>query len=231
MAGRTKKTDETIENATIAENSEVIKSETKETNTEKADIDLLKQENERLRNQLEKFLNDGNKTNSEPEPEKKYVEINPLKPIKVISLTVGGINLKTSNSGNGKIFRFDKFGHPMTISYSDLQDVIAVNRSFIEDGSVYICDEDVIKNNYLDKYYEQFLTFDTINNILSFPTDQIVEMVANTTEAIQETIISLLVSKINNNEFVDMNKVTAIGQSCKTPCDIMGLALKKRSDQ
>ena len=53
-------------------------------------------------------------------------------------------------------------------------------------------------------------------------------MVSNTTETIQETIISLIVKKINNNEYVDMNKVDAIGKSCKTPCDISALALQKR---
>ena len=53
-------------------------------------------------------------------------------------------------------------------------------------------------------------------------------MVSNTTETIQETIISLIVKKINNNEYVDMNKVDAIGKSCKNPCDISTLALQKR---
>ena len=131
-------------------------------------------------------------------------------------------------NGSGKSFRFDKFGHSISITYSDLQDVIAVNRTFIEDGTVYICDADVVKNNYLDEYYNRFLTVEKITNILSFSKSDIVDMVSNTTETIQETIISLIVKKINNNEYVDMNKVEAIGKSCKTPCDIPTLALQKR---
>ena len=43
-----------------------------------------------------------------------------------------------------------------------------------------------------------------------------------------ETFSRSVVKKINNNEYVDMNKVEAIGKSCKTPCDIPTLALQKR---
>ena len=85
-----------------------------------------------------------------------------------------------------------------------------------------------MKNNYLDEYYNRFLTVEKITNILSFSKSDIVDMVSNTTETIQETIISLIVKKINNNEYVDMNKVEAIGKSCKIPCDIPTLALQKR---
>ena len=169
-----------------------------------------------------KIADDGNTD------EDDFVDINPLKPIKVISLSDGGVNLKTSNDGSAKKFRLDKFGHTATITYSDLQDVIATCRPFIEDGTVYICDKDVVRNNYLQEHYKHFLSVSTISNILSFPLDQIVEMVTNTTSAIQETIISLLVKKINNNEYVDMNKVDAIGKACTPKCDITALALQKR---
>ena len=96
-------------------------------------------------------------------------------------------------------------------------------------GTVYICNKDVVRNNYLEENYKHFLTVDTISNILSFNTEQIVDMVKNTTEPIQESIISLIVKKINNGENVDMNKVNAIGNACKTPCDIMALAVKLKA--
>lgn len=222
-------TEEKVENAT--ENKIVDNS---------ADVESLKKENAELKSQLQSILDklssletqkedtiSNTKTDIADEVE-NYKEINPLKPIKVVSLTDGGVSLKTNASGSGKIFRFDKFGHSLSITYSDLQDIIATDRSFIENGYVYICDEDVIRNNYLDDYYNKFLTVDNITNILSFSKNDIVDMVSNTTEAIQETIISLIVRKINNNEYVDMNKVDAIGKSCKTPCDISTLALRKR---
>lgn len=238
MAGRPKKV--VTENTTVENKVET----TTKTNTvdNSAEMDSLRKENEELKSQLQTILEKlstieekENTTVSENETVEDYEddvetykEINPLKPIKVVSLSDGGVSLRTNTNGSGKSFRFDKFGHSISITYSDLQDVIAVNRTFIEDGTVYICDADVVKNNYLDEYYNRFLTVEKITNILSFSKSDIVDMVSNTTETIQETIISLIVKKINNNEYVDMNKVEAIGKSCKTPCDIPTLALQKR---
>lgn len=199
------------------------------------ELEKLKKENEDLKSQLqlilEKLSNNEEKSSDNSissQEEVIYKEINPLRVINVVSLTDGGVSLRTAPNG-GKIFRFDKFGHSIPITYTDLQDIIATDRVFIEDGSVYICDKDVVKNNYLEDVYSKFLTVNTINNIFSFPTDKIVEMVSNTTETIQESIISIIVKKINNNEYVDMNKVDAIGKACKNPCDISALALQKRS--
>lgn len=238
MAGRPKKV--VTENTTVENKVET----TTKTNTvdNSAEMDSLRKENEELKSQLQMILEklstieekenttvSKNETVEDYEDDvETYKEINPLKPIKVVSLSDGGVSLRTNTNGSGKSFRFDKFGHSISITYSDLQDVIAVNRTFIEDGTVYICDADVVKNNYLDEYYNRFLTVEKITNILSFSKSDIVDMVSNTTETIQETIISLIVKKINNNEYVDMNKVEAIGKSCKTPCDIPTLALQKR---
>lgn len=238
MAGRPKKV--VTENTTI-ENKVETSTENK-TVDNSVEMDSLRKENEELKSQLQMILEklstiegkenttvSENKTVEDYEDDvETYKEINPLKPIKVVSLSDGGVSLRTNTNGSGKSFRFDKFGHSISITYSDLQDVIAVNRTFIEDGTVYICDADVVKNNYLDEYYNRFLTVEKITNILSFSKSDIVDMVSNTTETIQETIISLIVKKINNNEYVDMNKVDAIGKSCKTPCDISALALQKR---
>lgn len=229
MAGRPRKTIAEVPN-------EVMVSE--QTNAVTNDFSKLQKENEELKKQLQMVLNklsqeektvtsDDKDIAATPE-ENTYKEINPLKLINVISLSDGGVSLRTAPTG-GKIFRFDKFGHTIPITYTDLQDVIATNRAFIEDGTVYICDKDVVKNNYLEDVYSKFLTVEMINNIFSFSTEKIVEMVSNTTETLQESIISFIVKKINNNEYVDMNKVDAIGKACKNPCDISALALQKRS--
>jgi hypothetical protein len=157
-----------------------------------------------------------------------YKEINPMKPIKVISLSDGGVSLRTSTDGNGTSFRFNKFGQAKYIPYQELQNVISTDRNFIEDGVVYICDEEVVRNNYLEEAYSTFLTKNTIENILTFDIADITEMVSGTTQSIQETIVGLLVSKINNNEFVDMNKVSAIGKACKGDYDILSIAMQKK---
>ena len=232
MAGRPRKTE--LESSAADTNAN-----TKSENPDLVQLNLeeeLRQENIELKKQIELILQQLNQSKGdvssshvEEDPsEDGFVEINAMKPIRVVSLSDGGVNLKTSNGPGQKIFRLDKFGHSVTITYADLQDVIATCRSFIEDGTVYICNKNVVKNNYLDEFYKRFLTVDTISSILTFDKDRIVDMVKNTKVPIQETIISLICSKINKGESVDMNKVDAIGKACKTPCDIMALAMQKR---
>ena len=234
MAGRPRKVTTEVSNTDTSLTTVV-----KDTSSE---MEELKKENAELKEQMKLILeklNVGNEPKvTAPESENtsysydddegNFVEINPMKPIRVVSLSDGGVNLKTAKNG-GKVFRLDKFGHSTSITYSDLQDVIATCRPLIENGTVYICNKDVVRNNYLEENYKHFLTVDTISNILSFNTEQIVDMVKNTTESIQESIISLVVKKINNGENVDMNKVNAIGNACKTPCDIMALAVKLKA--
>lgn len=182
-------------------------------------INLLKSENESLKNNTVI-------SNDYDESEDDYIDISQNKPIKVISLFKGGLTLKTNHDGSGKTFRFDKYGHPRVIAYSDLQDCIAVGRTLIEEGYVYICDKDVVRNNYLEDYYKRFLTKEQIDGILTFSTEDIKGMIENTTRPIQETIILNIVEKINKDEFVDHNKVDLIGKCCG--CDIVALALEKR---
>lgn len=234
MAGRPRKVTTEVSNTDTS-----LTTVAKDTSSE---MEELKKENAELKEQMKLILeklNVGNEAKvTAPESENtsysydddegNFVEINPMKPIRVVSLSDGGVNLKTAKNG-GKVFRLDKFGHSTSITYSDLQDVIATCRPLIENGTVYICNKDVVRNNYLEENYKHFLTVDTISNILSFNTEQIVDMVKNTTEPIQESIISLVVKKINNGENVDMNKVNAIGNACKTPCDIMALAVKLKA--
>lgn len=243
MAPRKTTTSTTKKTATKTADASTSTTLTEESNgkvlVDAKEYEEMRTTNEVLQNQVElvlkkiqeleeKSIARSESIESDNEYSDEYVDINPLKPIKVISLSTGGVTLRTSPDGKGNVARFTKFGQPRFVTYQDLQNMITVDRSFIEEGMVYICDKDVVKNNYLEESYSKFLTKETIENILSFDVDKLEEMISSTTEAIQDTIISFVVEKINKNEYVDMNKVTVIGSSCTKPCDIMQLAMRKR---
>lgn len=191
-------------------------------------IGALKAENEELKNSKSEVKND---VSDDDSYEDDYIEISPNKPIRVISLFKGGLTLKTNQDGSGKNFRFDKYGHTRTIAYSDLQDCIAVTRNLIEEGYVYICDKDVVRNNYLEDYYKRFIKKEHIDGILNFSDEDIRGMIENTTRPIQETIILNIVEKINKNEYVNRDKADLIGKCCTPTCDIFALALQERVGQ
>lgn len=234
MAGRTAKT--------------AVVSDTNTTDALMKENEELKKSNENLQAMLDQILkklnaiDENNKTNAtdstdimqtdvelEDAFEKhEYVDIPATKPIMVICLTDGEVWLTTGR--NGKVFYFNGFGTRKSIPYSDLQDVIANNRTFIEEGVVYIADKDAVRNNYLEDNYKKFLTEKKINHILDFSNSEIQNMVKHTTKTIQDTIVSILVKKLNNGEYVDMNKVDIIGKACTPPCNIASLVLKQRAD-
>lgn len=144
--------------------------------------------------------------------------------ILVTSITTGGVNLKTSNDGSARHFRFEKLGQTIPIIYEHLINCINTDRWLFEDGLIYISDPNVIREQCLEDSYKKFLTPDTIENILDFDMNVIMEMITSTTPAIQETIIDLVVDKLNHGGSIDMNKVNAIGTACNV--NIMELASK-----
>lgn len=235
MAGRTKTTTAT---STVVNNDEVIIKENEQLKKENAEMkSMLDKILSRLDN-IEKQTPNNEKTTttsmnqiSEDDDEiydREYVDIPATKPIMVVSLTDGEVWLTTGK--NGKVFYFNGFGTKKTIPYGDLQDVIANNRSFIEEGVVYIADKDAVRNNYLEDKYQHFLTEKKINHILDFSSSEIKNMITHTTKTIQDTIVSILIKKINKGEYVDMNKIDIIGKSCTPPCNISTLVLKQRAD-
>lgn len=215
---------------------EQVRSEMK-SSANAANDDALKQENEELKIQLAEMMNmikDLQSSKSEPEnvaSENKGtdkseniedVEMNAR--ILVTSITTGGVNLKTSNDGSARHFRFEKLGQTIPIIYEHLINCINTDRWLFEDGLIYISDPNVIREQCLEEAYKKFLTPDTIENILDFDMSVITEMITSTTPAIQETIIDLVVDKLNHGGSIDMNKVNAIGTACNV--NIMELASK-----
>lgn len=205
--------------------------------TNTSNDDSLKKENEELKNQLAEMMNmindlqaNNDKTENVSVENKdsdkpgniKDVEMNAR--ILVTSITTGGVNLKTSNDGSARHFRFEKLGQTIPIIYEHLINCINTDRWLFEDGLIYISDPNVIREQCLEDAYKRFLTPETIENILDFDMNVIVEMVTSTTPAIQESIIDLVVDKLNHGGSIDMNKVNAIGTACNV--NIMELASK-----
>lgn len=215
---------------------EQVRSEMTSTDNSSSD-ESLKKENEDLKNQLSEMMNmikelqnsknstfgsiEGNtKGNAED------VEMNAR--ILITSMTTGGVNMKTSNDGSARHFRFEKLGQTIPIIYEHLINCINTDRWLFEDGLVYISDSNVVREQCLEDAYKKFLTPDKIENILDFDVDTIREMVSSTTDAIQETIVDLVAAKMNKGGSIDMNKIEVIGNACNKKVDIRELANKLR---
>lgn len=144
--------------------------------------------------------------------------------VTITSITTGGINLKTNDTGMAKPFRLERFGQTIPIVYEDLMDCINTDRWIFEDGLVYINDQKAIEEQYLEDAYKKFLTADQIRNILDLDNKTIAQMVSNSTREIQETIVRLICDKINKGETINLNKVKVVEEACTPPVKIMEVA-------
>jgi hypothetical protein len=123
-----------------------------------------------------------------------------------------GLTLYTQEKANGKKFRFSNFGDIRNIQFTDLDNCISAQHRFFEEGYVRILDSDVVKVYGLEEAYKKILTKKEIENILNYDKENLEKMLKKTTEQIRRVIVSFVVDKMLNNEYVDMNKVDIISK-------------------
>ncbi len=188
------------------------------TNTENNDLvkrnKELEKELEKMKEMLQKLMAEkkvDTKQNSETKEEEVFPEIPMHKPIKVMSLYTGGLNLKKYNDDKTP-FRFNFFGETQPILYGDLVKIISHQRKFFEEGYCVVLDNDVIKVHYLEKFMKKILDKKTIDKLLEYDDEKIRDLYNGTTKQLKQTIVDLIVDKIVKNEYVDRNKVAVISE-------------------
>jgi len=187
------------------------------TNTENNDLakrnEELEKELEKMKEMLQKLMAEkkvDTKQNSEIK-EEVFPEIPMHKPIKVMSLYTGGLNLKKYNDDKTP-FRFNFFGETQPILYGDLVKIISHQRKFFEEGYCVVLDNDVIKVHYLEKFMKKILDKKTIDKLLEYDDEKIKDLYNGTTKQLKQTIVDLIVDKIVKKEYVDRNKVAVISE-------------------
>lgn len=189
------------------------------TNTENNDLvkrnEELEKELEKMKEMLQKLMVE-KKVDTMQNPEiKEEVEVFPEipmhKPIKVMSLYTGGLNLKKYNDDKTP-FRFNFFGETQPILYGDLVKIISHQRKFFEEGYCIVLDNDVIKVHYLEKFMKKILDKKTIDKLLEYDDEKIKDLYNGTTKQLKQTIVDLIVDKIVKKEYVDRNKVAVISE-------------------
>ena len=190
----------------------------------------LKSQLEEMRKMMESLMASQKNVTSIPQPEQELEEIPEIpmhKTVKVMSLFSGGLNLKTSNDSSAQVFRFEYIGQTIPIMYSDLVKILSLQRNFFKEGYCMILDKNVIKAHYLEENYKNFIDGKTINNILTYDNDKIKEIFSSTTRVIQQSIVDLIIGKINQEgENIDINKIRTISDTYGK--DIYELAIKMR---
>lgn len=161
---------------------------------------------------LEKELE---KLRGEAKDEDADIEINPDSYIKVISLSLGILNLCTEGYGKGKNYRFNHFGEVKRIPYRYLTEIIDSNIGFTEAGSFYIMDKNVIRRHGLDDVYSNILDKTSIEKIFSGNSTDAFTLYKVSNPRQQEVIQDMLIEKLRDDENFDMNLIAAVSKYSK----------------
>lgn len=143
------------------------------------------------------------------------IKINNDDYVKVISLIDNELNLNTRPYGRGgKTYKFTKRFDVKRILYRELVEILENHPSFVEAGYFYILSKNVIRKHGLNAVYENILSKEQIEYIMSSDSNDAVSLFKSANEKQQETIVEMLIKKLTENpESLDLNMVDKISRA------------------
>jgi hypothetical protein len=140
------------------------------------------------------------------------ITVNQTDYIKVMSLLPYSLNLCTRERGQGKVYRFSKLFQVKRVIYSDLIDILEVNRQFLEDGYFIILSPKVVRLNGLDDVQSSILTKEKIEEILN-GSDESLAVYSSANKRQQEVIVEMITDKlVNEPNGIDLNLVDRLSR-------------------
>lgn len=193
-----------------------IKKDTEET-TSNVDLkeqnsDLQIQLNE-MKLMLEQFMNTKvektiEKNNNEIFVDDEAINVDPHKMVTIISLTNGGLNLKSPKG----IKYLRDFGATTRVTFEDLHAIVENHREFASEGGFLIQDELSVKALYLTEEYSRLISKERIEKFIDLPTKEIVSALRVLPKTLQETILQKVVRGISvgDSRYSDLNKIKVL---------------------
>jgi hypothetical protein len=193
-----------------------IKKDAEET-TDNVDLneqnsDLQKQLNE-MKLMMEQFMNPKVekavvKNNNSIFIDEEVLNVDPHKMVTIISLTNGGLNLKSPKG----IKYLRDFGATTRVTFEDLHAIVENHRDFASEGGFLIQDEASVKALYLTEEYSRLISKDRIEKFIDLPTKEIVSALSVLPKVLQETILQKVVKGISvgDSRYSDLNKIKVL---------------------
>lgn len=128
------------------------------------------------------------------------------------SLSLSPLYLSTGGDGKGDIYTFTEFGEIQNISLLDAREIIRNNKSFVQEGLVYIDNKEFVVKENLKKYYDKIISADEMQNMLLCKRAEFGKRFSKLTKAQANTICGLLFDKINKGKNVDEEILFYISQ-------------------
>ena len=129
------------------------------------------------------------------------------------SLTNGKLVFEGKRSGN--VYRWPGYDHIEPVEYRDLMYALreSKDRSILFIPRVMVLDDDFVSANpALNEFYQQFLNFEDVKEILELPASQMKSVVTSLPLGIQECLKSLVSTAIKNGVLDSVKKIKILDE-------------------
>ena len=129
--------------------------------------------------------------------------------ITFINMVNGGMNLKGT-----RYYHIDKQFGTKVVTDSEARVILSNMPNAIQSGLVYINDDNFIKENGLEDYYNGLINDKTLKTLLDKDCDEVVEVYNGANSEQKKIILDMVVSRRLNGEKIDANIVVELGKLC-----------------
>ena len=133
--------------------------------------------------------------------------INEKRNITFINMVNGGMNLKGT-----RYYHIDKQFGSKVVTDSEARVILSNMPNAIQSGLVYINDDNFIKENGLEDYYNGLINDKTLKTLLDKDCDEVVEVYNGANSEQKKIILDMVVSRRLNGEKIDANIVVELGK-------------------
>jgi hypothetical protein len=134
------------------------------------------------------------------------LNISPHRMVKIVSMVIGGLNLRGSNN---VIVHLPEFGSSRRIPFEELRAIYNNHPDLTRSGAFFIVDPLAVKALYLEDDYENLLNQEMMENIIDLPTNEITRTLNNLPKLQRDTVLQRIVRGIASGEerYSDLNKI------------------------
>jgi hypothetical protein len=193
-----------------------IKDKSVEPKVEPTENEILRKELEDLRSMVKTMLENQTSKTSDKTTDvndvyydiEEELNINPNKMVKIVSMVIGGLNLRANNN----TLYFPKFGDSAKVPFEELRTIVRNHDDLARSGAFVITDAIAVKGLYLEDEYEHILGVKKMEVIIDLPANEIVSVLKGASKIQRDTILQTIIRGIpsGDNRYTDYNKIKAI---------------------
>lgn len=144
----------------------------------------------------EVVVNEEPKTKTEKKVEVR--ELSPTTQVLCMNNTVGGLSYRPQFGGRG--FRTEGYGKHVRIQLQDLENLYNEAPKIIDDGWLFILDNDVVEHLYLNNLYEKLISPKEVNKFINLPEEDVKAKLENAPHSMKATMYNVLKKKIQDGD-------------------------------